>query len=36
MTVKDVDAVAFDMASCVSVFEEADKRGLKSHLELDF
>ncbi len=35
-TVKDVDAVAADLADYVNVFEEADKRGLKWHLELDF
>jgi len=36
MSVKDVDAVAADLADYVRVFEEADKRGLKWHLELDF
>lgn len=35
-TVKDVNAVAADLADYVSVFEEAEKRGLKWHLELDF
>ena len=34
--VKDVDEVAADLADYVRVFEEADKRGLKWHLELDF
>ena len=34
--VKDADAVAADLSDYASVFEEADKRGLKWHLELDF
>ena len=34
--VRDVDEVAADLADYVRVFEEADKRGLKWHLELDF
>ena len=34
--VKDIEAVAEDLADYVRVFEEAGKRGLKWHLELDF
>ena len=34
--VEDVDDVAADLADYVRVFEEAEKRGLKWHLELDF
>jgi hypothetical protein len=34
--VKDVDEVAEDLADYIRVFKEADKRGLKWHLELDF
>ena len=34
--VKDDDEVAADLADYVRVFEEAEKRGLKWHLELDF
>ena len=35
-TVKDFDAVAADLTDYLRVFEEAGKRGLKWHLELDF
>jgi len=35
-TVTDVDAVIEDLENYIRVFKEADKRGLKWHLELDF
>jgi hypothetical protein len=35
-SVGDVDAVADDLADYVRVFKEAETRGLKWHLELDF
>jgi len=34
--VRDIDAVIEDLEEYVRVFGEADKRGLKWHLELDF
>lgn len=34
--VKEVDAVIEDLQDYVRVFKEADQRGLKWHLELDF
>ncbi len=33
---KDVDAIVGDLQGYISVFSEADKRGLKWHLALDF
>ena len=35
-TVKDVDGVVADLEDYVRVFEEAGRRGMKWHLELDF
>jgi len=35
-TIKDLNAVTEDMEDYLGVFNEADKRGLKWHLELDF
>lgn len=35
-SVKDADAVAEDLADYIKVFQEAETRGLKWHLELDF
>jgi len=34
--IKDADAVVEDLDDYFQVFEEAEKRGLKWHLELDF
>ena len=34
--VKDIEAVIEDLEDYVRVFKEAEKRGLKWHLELDF
>lgn len=35
-TVKDIEAIIEDLEDYVRVFNEAEKRGLKWHLELDF
>jgi len=35
-SVKDADAVTADLADYINVFQEAEARGLKWHLELDF